>query len=223
MRALITLVVVVFAVTPSAAQPVDEPLPRIVADLHGRWGGLPSTAGWVPEVPTNTPIPNRGFGASIGGHFYPLRLGIFTFGLGASIIVAQGRGNPTEVVTASGSSSASTSIPLPVVTTKTTSLVPQLSMNFGHRFGWSYLSAGYGPTRIDSTAAAVGTTPAVSAPDRWNPALNFGGGARWFMKRHFGAGFDLRFVKLSSRAATDKAAFAKRTQIVNLLVGVSVQ
>lgn len=223
MRALIALAALVLAATPSAAQPVDEPLPRIVADVHGMWGGVPSSAGWVPEVPLATPIPNRGFGVSLGAHLYPLRLGIVAFGLGASAIVAQGIGNPSEVVAPGGSSSPSTTTPLPVVKTSTTSLVPQLSMNFGHRFGWSYLSAGYGPTRVDSMAAAVGTSLAVTAPDRWNPALNFGGGARWFMKRHLGASFDLRFVKLSSRASTATAIGAKRTQIVNLLVGISVQ
>ncbi|MGH9199863.1 MAG: hypothetical protein ACRD2A_01355 [Vicinamibacterales bacterium] len=222
MRALSALVAVVLHAVPSAAQPIDEPLPRIVADVHGMWGGLPSSVGWVPDVPANTPIPNRGFGVSVGAHLYPLRFGILTFGVGASAILGQGKGNPSEVISA-GSSSAVGPIALPVVTTKTASLVPQLSINFGHRFGWSYLSAGYGPTRINSTAAAVGTSPVVSAPDIWNPALNFGGGARWFMKRHLGASFDVRFIKLSSRATTATAAGAKRTQIINLLVGVSLQ
>jgi hypothetical protein len=104
-----------------------------------------------------------------------------------------------------------------------TSLLPQISINFGHRFGWSYLSAGYGPTKVESAASAIGQLPAASAPDQWNPAINFGGGARWFMKRHLGAAFDVRFTKLSSRSATDTSPFAKRTQIVSVLVGVSLQ
>jgi outer membrane protein W len=154
-----------------------------------------------------------------------MRLGIVTFGLGATIMVARGKGDPSEVViaTTTGGSTVTGEATLPAVTTKMTSLVPQLSLNFGRRFGWSYVSAGYGPTRIDSRAAAVGTLPAVSAPDQWNPALNFGGGARWFMKRHIGASFDVRFTKLSSRASTATAAGAKRTQIVSLLVGISLQ
>ena len=154
-----------------------------------------------------------------------MRLGILTFGIGASVLVARGKGDPSSIViTPTGGGSAATGeAVLPVVTTTMTSLVPQISMNFGHRFGWSYLSAGYGPTRIDSTAAAIDMLPAMSAPDQWNPALNFGGGARWFMKRHIGASFDLRFTKLSSRAATETSPFAKRTQILNLLVGISLQ
>jgi hypothetical protein len=225
MRRLILAALVALAATPAAAQPADEPLPRLVTDLQGLWGGLPSSEGWIPEVPTNTPIPNRGFGAALGAHVYPMRLGIITFGIGATMLVARGKGDPSSIViTPTGVGSAATGeTALPVVTTTMTSLVPQLSINFGRRFGWSYLSAGYGPTRFDSTAAAVGMLPAVSAPDQWNPALNFGGGARWFMKRHIGASFDLRFTKLSSRAATDTSPFAKRTQIVNLLVGISLQ
>jgi hypothetical protein len=225
MRRLILAALVTLAATPAAAQPADEPLPRLVTDVQGLWGGLPSSQGWIPEVPANTPIPNRGFGIALGAHVYPVRLGILTFGVGATMFVARGKGDPSSVViTPTGGGSAATGeSTLPVVTTTMTSLEPQISINFGRRFGWSYLSAGYGPTRVDSSAAAIGMLPAVSAPDRWNPALNFGGGARWFMKRHIGASFDLRFTKLSSRAATDTSQFAKRTQIVNLLVGICLQ
>jgi hypothetical protein len=225
MRRLILAALVGLAAAPAAAQPVDEPLPRLVTDLQGLWGGLPSSEGWTPEVPALTPIPDRGFGVGLGAHVYPMRLGIITFGIGATVLVARGKGDPSSVIfTPTGGGSAVTGeATLPVVTTTMMSLVPQISMNFGRRFGWSYLSAGYGTTRIASTAAAIGMLPAVSAPDQWNPALNFGGGARWFMKRHIGASFDLRFTKLSSRAATDTSPFAKRTQIVNLLVGISLQ
>ncbi len=118
-----------------------------------------------------TPIPNRGFGIALGAHVYPLRLGIVTFGIGASVFVGTRNGRSFERRDhADGQRPAVTGeATLPVVTTRMTSLVPQLSINFGHRFGWSYLSAGYGPMRIDSSASAIGMLPAVSAPDRWNP------------------------------------------------------
>jgi hypothetical protein len=224
MRFLIAAAAILVVATPAAAQPIDEPLPRIVADLQGLWGGLPASVGWVPEVPVATPIPNRGFGIALGTHVYPLRLGKVTFGAGASVMTARGTGDPSAVViSTSGTTVVTGEATLPVVKTRMTSVVPQLSINFGHRFGWSYLSAGYGPVRIDSSASAVDLLPAASAPDQWNAALNFGGGARWFMKRHLGANFDVRFTKLSSRAATATAPFAKRTQIVDLLVGISLQ
>ena len=39
------------------------------------------------------------------------------------------------------------------------------------------------------------------------------------MKAHLGAGFDVRFVKLGSRSATDTLPSAKRTQMWNISVG----
>ncbi len=60
-------------------------------------------------------------------------------------------------------------------------------------------------------------------PETWNQALNFGGGARWFMKQHLGAGFDVRFVKLGSRAASGEIPAARRTQMVTFSAGISIQ
>jgi hypothetical protein len=70
---------------------------------------------------------------------------------------------------------------------------------------------------------AVGTTPQVIVPETWNQAINFGGGARWFMKPHLGASFDVRFVKLGSRAASGSIPAAKRTQMITFSVGISIQ
>jgi hypothetical protein len=102
-------------------------------------------------------------------------------------------------------------------------VTPQLSINFGHKLGWSYLSAGLGRTRVESGADAVGATPEVVIPAAWNQALNFGGGARWFMKRRLGAGFDVRFVKLGSRGASATLPSARRTQMITLSAGISIQ
>jgi hypothetical protein len=63
----------------------------------------------------------------------------------------------------------------------------------------------------------------VVLPGTWNSALNFGGGAKWFMRPHLGASFDVRFVKLGSRAATDTVPASKRTQMVTFAVGISIQ
>jgi hypothetical protein len=96
-------------------------------------------------------------------------------------------------------------------------------MNFGRKSGWSYLSAGLGRSKVTSRADAVGTTPAQVVPEAWNSALNFGGGARWFMKPRLGAGFDMRFVKLASRSQTATLPSAKRTQMWTISVGISLQ
>ena len=102
-------------------------------------------------------------------------------------------------------------------------MLPQLSINFGHRLGWSYLSAGYGRSKVASSSAAFGTAPAQTVAEAWNSAINFGGGARWFMKPHLGASFDVRFTKLGSRAPTATVPSAVRTQMVTISIGISIQ
>jgi hypothetical protein len=111
----------------------------------------------------------------------------------------------------------------PVMRTEALNVLPQISINFGHRLGWSYLSGGVGTTRINASMDASPTTPAAALPQSWNSAINFGGGARWFMKPRLGASFDVRFVKLGSRAATDTLPAGKRTQMVTFAVGISIQ
>ena len=64
-------------------------------------------------------------------------------------------------------------------------VAPQLSFNFGTSDGWSYLSVGAGTARVD--AQEVGSSSAINA----------GGGARWFIKRHLGIGFDVRLYRIA--------------------------
>ncbi|HUQ86926.1 MAG TPA: hypothetical protein VM096_05160 [Vicinamibacterales bacterium] len=201
MKAVVVLVILL-AAGPVAAQ-TREPLPWFVVDVHAATVGLPQAEGWVPVVPAETVLPGRNWGLSTGATIYPFRLRLITFGLGASMIAGKGSSD--------------------VVHTGITSLVPQLSLNFGRKLGWSYLSAGLGRSKVSSRGDAVGTAPAMVVPEAWNSALNFGGGARWFMKPHLGAGFDVRFVKLASRSATDTLPAAKRTQVWNISVGISIQ
>ena len=213
------LFLVLFA-TQAAAQ-TREPLPLFAVDLHAATVGIPQAEGWVPIVSADTELPGRNWGVSAGATVYPFRLGLVTFGVGASIIRGKGRGESLSIT--SGSGPTATTRVTPVVHTAVTSLVPQLSINFGRRAGWSYLSAGLGRSKVTSFSDAVGSTPGTEVPEAWNAALNFGGGARWFMKEHLGAGFDVRFVKLGSRSATATLPGAKRTQVWTISVGISIQ
>jgi len=214
------LLVVLLACVPVAAQ-TGERLPRFAVDLHPATVGLPQAEGWVPVVPADTQLPGRGWGAAVGATVYPFRLGIVTFGVGASLTTAKGKSELLTIV--AGSAATATTRVTPIVRTGITNLAPQVSINFGQKFGWSYLSAGLGSTKVTSGADAVGTTPAIEVAESWNSALNFGGGAKWFMKPHLGASFDVRFTKLGSRAATETLPAAKRTQMVTISVGISIQ
>ncbi len=209
------------APAPASAQP-PERLPWFAVDLHGASVGLPTAEGWIPvPVIGDTPLPGRGFGISGGASVYPLKLGIITFGFGASISTGKGKGEALTITTGSGSSAVTRVTP--VFRTQVLNVIPQASINFGHRLGWSYLSAGLGTTRVNASADASPTTPAVVLPEAWNQALNFGGGARWFMKPHLGASFDVRFVKLGSRAASGMMPAARRTLMITFSAGISIQ
>ena len=69
-------------------------------------------------------------------------------------------------------------------------VAPQLSFNFGTSEGWSYLSLGAGTARMQGDETASST------------AINAGGGARWFIKRHIAVGFDVRLYKIAGDGDT---------------------
>ena len=219
MRRLAVLILLLGA-APAAAQS-REPIPMFAIDLHAATIGLPTAEGWVPVVSADTEVPGRGWGLAGGVTVYPFRLGKAKVGFGAILSTGSGQGESVTITTGSGATA--TTIVTPVVHTAVVNLAPHVSINFGHKLGWSYLSAGLGTTRVGSSADAVGTTPEAIIPEAWNQALNFGGGARWFMKEHLGASFDVRFVKLGSRAATATLPAAKRTQTWSISAGISIQ
>jgi hypothetical protein len=128
-------------------------------------------------------------------------------GIGASFLISEGRTTPLAGT--------------PEVTTRVQAFAPQVSLNFGRRLGWSYLSAGYGAVKVESGAAALGTLPAASVNSGWAPAFNFGGGARWFMREHLGAGFDLRWHRLGSREI--EGLIAPAATIFVLGAGITIQ
>lgn len=221
MRRGVLVLLVLLAAGPASAQ-TSERLPWFSVDLHGAWVGLPTAEGWVPPLSATTPLPGRGWGLAGGATVYPLKLGVATFGLGVSLATGKGSSDPLTSTTGSGPTEQ-TAQTTTSVTTQITSVLPQLSINFGHKLGWSYLSVGYGRTKVASSSEAFGSLAAITVPEAWNAALNFGGGAKWFMKPHLGAGFDVRFTKLSSRGATEVLPSAKRTQMITLSVGISIQ
>jgi len=217
----LALLLVLLAVVPASAQE-RERLPWVVGDLHAASVGMPTAEGWIPvPVLGDQPLPGRGYGLAGGATVYPLQLGLVTFGAGVSFSTAKGTGESVTIVTGSGESEVT--IVTPIMRTQILNVLPQLSINFGHKYGWSYLSAGIGRSRVKSSADAVGDTPQIIIPETWNQAINFGGGARWFMKEHFGAGFDVRFVKLGSRAAAGAIPAARRTQMITFSAGITIQ
>jgi hypothetical protein len=87
-----------------------------------------------------------------------------------------------------------------------TIVAPQLSFNFGTSDGWSYLSLGAGTARVK--AEETGSSSAINA----------GGGARWFIKRHLAVGFDVRLHKIAADGNTMPAS-----TILSASVGFSLK
>jgi len=207
-----------FSAAQTSAQ-TREPLPWFAVDLHAASVGLPTAEGWIPRSSENAPFPDRAWGFAGGATVYPLRIRLMTIGVGAMFSTAQGKSDSLEII--EGSGATATTRVTPITRTGVVSVLPQLSINFGHKLGWSYLSAGVGPTKVDSRDDYPEAR--VSVPVIWSRALNFGGGARWFMKPRLGAGFDVRFVKLGSRGPSEGVPDARRTQMITFSAGITLQ
>ena len=207
-RVLAMIGMVLLGAGPALAQ-TKEPVGSFVVDARGVMAGLPTTEGWLPTLPTGTVVPSRGFGLDVGGHVYPLQWGPARLGFGGAFTLAQGTASATVEGT-------------PDVTTRSSTVAPQVSFNFGHRQGWSHLSIGYGAAKVSSESTAVGEVAAASVDHGWGGAMNVGGGARWFLTEHLGVGFEARWHRLSGRDASGTSAAAPRTTLFHLSVGVSL-
>jgi hypothetical protein len=169
-----------------------EPVSGYVIDLRGVMTGLPKETAFFPGLPADTVVPARGFGFDVGAHVYLLSLGPSRLGVGANYI--RGRGT------------------VPGMVSTFSTVAPQVSFNFGSRAGWSYLSAGFGRASVETTLESEEGTTHHDA-DGLN-ALNFGGGARWFLAARLAVGFDVRFNRVSGDA---------KATLTSLSVGFSVR
>lgn len=196
------VLVAVLGASPAAAQaPPTAPGPFAI-DFQGAMASIPSDVGFYPPVPSGTIVPSRGFGLNVGGHVYLFSLGPSRVGVGASLLRARGTASePVAATTAAGTPPSK-----PDVAASVTAIAPQLSLNFGHAEGWSYVSAGFGRGRVRSTTSAFGSgtaaKPEAALEGKSASSLNFGFGARWFTSRHMAFSFDVRFHMLSTTPKT---------------------
>ncbi len=187
------------------SEPFEPPGPYVI-DVRGAMASIPKPPEFFPPLEAGTFAPARGFGLDVGAHIYPFTLGRARVGFGANVVHARG------------------SLALSEVSATVTTVTPQVSFNFGTRDGWSYLSAGYGTAAVRSSGPVreelLSGVPDAESGELEGPmvirtaesgrvrALNYGGGARWFLSSHLAVGFDLRFHRLSAGAVTPKATLA---------------
>lgn len=202
-----------FAQTPAPQPLPEEPIGRFVVDVRGvmaRFPTLPTVAAGLGVDPSE--LPGRGFGLSVGTHVYPLRRGSIALGVGAELLL-RARGSHTRPP------ATTTADPGPTVTTTMTAFSPQVSLNFGKRDGWSYLSGGLGPA---SLASELDSNPLPDAAARTS-ALSYGGGARWFAKKHVAFTFDIRFYRIRPQEASIGRPAVPGVRVMVLSAGLSLR
>src|SRR3954467_13859983 len=214
MFSLAVLVICSLPETALAQDPLPEDLPigRYVADVRLNFPKFKQDPAVSSAVGVATEkLPTRGFGFVVGAHWYPIRFGVMTLGLGGEI--SKG-GDDTTVNT------GTKTVPVDVtVNTSFSAVSPQVSFNFGARNGWSYLSGGIGWSNLTTERADFPLPP----PESGIKTINYGGGARWFFKRHLAIGFDIRFYAVNPQLATATRPGYPRMTIRSLVGGISVR
>ncbi len=130
-------------------------------------------------------------------------------GLGGEMLIARGRKQQVDATTGN-----------PVgqpIEQRLVSLSPQVSLNFGHREGWSYVSAGLGPLSFETFR---GDVPPADAPPK-QATMNFGGGARWFFATHAAFCFDVRFYRTGAEAMVGTTPGRQANRLLVLSAGIA--
>ena len=211
MRRVALAIVIALAICPRASAQQPPRIGPFVVDLHGT----------VPAFPTDSPalaasrditaadLPGHGLGVDGAAHIYLLRFRVMTVGIGGNLMVGRSRSSPLPGTTGRA------------VTERFTSIAPQLSLNFGNGYGWSYLSGGIG--QATWFLGPEGAT-ATAADEERIKTINYGGGARWFKKKHIGFSFDIRFYAINPGTPTSAHLVGSpRTRLLVIGAGVSVK
>ncbi len=196
----------------AAQEPEKEPIGRFAVDARvalPRYPDDPATVTALGVTAEN--LPGRGLGLAAGVTVYPARLGKVALGIGGEWLLSRGSKtlDPEEEGGPSG----------PKVTTRFSALSPQVSLNFGGRNGWSYVSGGIGWV---SFTTELEDAPVADATGRTR-AFNYGGGARWFAKEHVAFTFDLRFYRIDPQEATTGRPAYDGRRIMAFSAGISLK
>jgi hypothetical protein len=198
------------------AQP-SQPFGRFVIDARGtlaRFKDDPQVASSLDVTTEN--LPTRGLGAAVGVHWYPIRGRRVSLGVGGELVIARDSrtAEPDE-----DDEDDETAVEAPTVTTRFSSISPQISLNFGKRDGWSYISGGLGRARL---SAERDDEPFADSADA-TQTFHYGGGARWFTGPHLAFSFDLRFYTINASEASGTRPSYPRTKMMVISAGISMR
>ena len=168
-------------------------------DLHGTNTSFPDDPNLAASRGlSQSELPGRGLGGDVAVHVYPFKYRAVTFGLGGRLTVSRAHRSQENPA-------------LRPVTERFTYLGPQLSFNFGTGDGWSYISGGIAA----STWSVVpdGSMPQPPDEERLR-TIDYGGGARWFIKSHLAFSFDVRFYAINPTSPTFTLPGGPRTTLL---------
>jgi hypothetical protein len=201
--------------SPASAQQ-KEPIGPFAADIRGifaRHKAEPSVANDLGVSAAN--LPPRSVGFAGGAHVYPFRAGKVTFGFGGNFVF--GRGSRTLDIPGAD---ATTTTKGPTVRRYFRTFSPEISLNFGHRKGWSYISGGL----LGRSKLYVDLESAPATGTSYRSTINYGGGARWFTTDHIALSVDFRWYSVAEQPAVPGGVVLQpRTTLLVLSGGIAIK
>lgn len=196
----------------AAAQddPDTQPIPRFAVDVRGAFPRFKQDAAIATGIGVAAAnLATHGLGLVVGAHWYPVHLGVITFGVGGEMLVSRASRTlaPATKDAADG----------PTVKTRLSALSPQVSFNVGKQNGWSYISGGMGRSTFTAEREDAPLPDAASG----SKTINYGGGARWFARKHLALSLDLRFYAVNPREASGGRPSLPRMTLMILSAGAS--
>lgn len=215
-RVLSAVLLVAACCAPAAAQQAPPRIGPIVADVHLVFPNFPNDSQQLADshgIPAVTDLPGLGRGIDIAAQVYLFKWHGITLGVGGNLMIGTSHFSPLQP------GPGQTAVGEPV-SERYTSFAPQVSLNFGNGNGWSYLSGGLGQSTWSLVPDAAIAGPADEEKIK---TLNYGGGARWFKKKHVGFSFDVRFYAINPGSPIGATLGSPRTTLLVMGAGVSVK
>ena len=217
-RALFAALLVAAYCSRAAAQQAPPRIGPIVADVHLTFPNFPNDSVQLaasrgnPDL-TVTDLPGIGRGIDIAAQLYFFKVHGITFGAGGNLMIGTSHSSPPTP--GPGQVAAGKA-----VSERYTSFAPQISINFGTGYGWSYLSGGIGRSTWSLVPDGAMEGPADQEQLK---TINYGGGARWFKKKHVGFSFDVRFYAINPGTPFGASLGSPRTRLLVMGAGVSLK
>lgn len=213
---LLTMALVVAGLLAASPVRAQDPPPKIgpfVIDVHGTWPGFPNDDQQLADSRDLLlqELPHRGLGLHGGVHVYPARWKAVTFGLGVDATIARAHTSKPQLTSVTYGRA---------VTERFSHIAPEISFNFGDGDGWSYLSGGIGP---GVWSVVPDTLDPTAADQQRVETINYGGGARWFIKPRLAFSIDVRFYAVSPTTPLPGNPSGPRTTLFFMGAGLSLK